>query len=238
MTDLTSQTVLVVGASSGIGLATVKAAAARGASVIMLSRSPEKLAAATAGLVGGGVHTLAANVLDREAVHREIGSLGPIDHLVLTAVADELASAGRVDQLSPPQVERSFDKLRGFVNVLGAACGKMSSRGSISLLSGASALKPTDGASILAAAAGSIVSFGRALAIELAPLRVNVVMPGVVDTPIHEHQRDQVRAWAESTLPARRFGQPEDIAAAILFLMTNPYMTGHTLVIDGGLVLT
>ena len=64
-------------------------------------------------------------------------------------------------------------------------------------------------------------------------------MPGVVDTMIHGEKRGEIEAWAESAaLPARRFGQPEDIARAILFLMTNPYMTGHTLVVDGGLLLT
>jgi NAD(P)-dependent dehydrogenase (short-subunit alcohol dehydrogenase family) len=82
--------------------------------------------------------------------------------------------------------------------------------------------------------------FARASALELAPIRVNVVTPGVVDTAIWDgRQRDQIKAWAESAdLPAQRFGQPDDIAEAIVFLMNNPYMTGHNLVIDGGLTVT
>ncbi len=109
--------------------------------------------------------------------------------------------------------------------------------GSITLLSGVSAVKPPEGFSILAATNAGVVSLGKVLGVELAPIRVNVVMPGVVDTPRHGDNRGSMRAWAES-LPARHFGQPEDIAHSIVFLMTNPYVTGHTLIIDGGLTLT
>ncbi|HEX7489850.1 MAG TPA: SDR family oxidoreductase, partial [Anaeromyxobacteraceae bacterium] len=158
-----------------------------------------------------------------------------IDHLVLTAVGDEYAVFGRLAELTHEQLERSLDKLRGFVNVTRAAAPLMRERGSITLLSGAGAVRPPLGTSFAAAANGAIVSFGKALALELAPLRVNVMMPGVVDTPLHGDRRVAIRAMAESPeLPARRFGQPEDIAHAIVFLMTNPYVTGHTLVVDGG----
>jgi NAD(P)-dependent dehydrogenase (short-subunit alcohol dehydrogenase family) len=67
-------------------------------------------------------------------------------------------------------------------------------------------------------------------------VRVNVLMPGVVNTPLHGDRRDAIRAASESSLPARRFGEPEDLAHAIVFLMTNPYVTGHTLIVDGGLL--
>jgi NAD(P)-dependent dehydrogenase (short-subunit alcohol dehydrogenase family) len=113
----------------------------------------------------------------------------------------------------------------------------MRERGSITLLSGTSAVKPPEGFSVLAAGNASIVSFGKALALELAPIRVNVVMPDVVDTPRHAGNREIIRARAES-MPARHLGQPEDVAHAIVFLMTNPYMSGHTLIIDGGIVAT
>jgi NAD(P)-dependent dehydrogenase (short-subunit alcohol dehydrogenase family) len=81
------------------------------------------------------------------------------------------------------------------------------------------------------------VGLGRALAVELAPIRVNVLMAGLVDTPIHRATREQTKTWAETALPVRRFGRPEDIADAILTLLTNPYTTGQTLVVDGGLSL-
>jgi NAD(P)-dependent dehydrogenase (short-subunit alcohol dehydrogenase family) len=238
MSTLADQTVAIVGASSGIGLATAKAAALQGARVCMLSQGQAKLEEA-AKAVQGSARAMSMNMLDSAAVDRTIASIGRIDHLVLTAVPNEYAFMGRLVDLTTEQVERSLDKLRGFVNVTRAAAPRMRERGSITLLSGAGAVRPPSGTSLPAAMNGSIVSFGKALAVELAPVRVNVVMPGVVDTPLHGERRETLKAWAESSgLLARHFGQPEDIAGAILFLLTNPYVTGHTLVIDGGVLLT
>jgi NAD(P)-dependent dehydrogenase (short-subunit alcohol dehydrogenase family) len=234
MSALSRQTVVVVGASSGIGLATARAAAQEGAETILLSRSQAKLEVA-ARSVPGTARAIAMDMLDPAAVDRALASIGGIDHLVLTAVGDEYALFGRLAELTSEQLERSFDKLRGFVNVTRAAAPLMRERGSFTLLSGAGAVRPPLATSFAAAANGAIVSFGKALALELAPLRVNIVMPGVVDTPRHGTRREAIRSRAESPeLPARRFGQPEDIAHAIVFLMTNPYVTGHTLVVDGG----
>ncbi|WP_437933616.1 SDR family oxidoreductase [Sorangium sp. So ce341] len=236
MSELSNQTVVVVGASSGIGLAAARAAAARGAHVVMLSRSQSRLDEA-AESVTGTRRAIAMDMLDPGAVDRVIGSIGAVDHLVLTAVADELASRAPIGAMTGEQVERSFDKLRGFVNVLRAAAPRLRERGSVTLVAGASAVKPPrEGFSVLAAASGAILSFGKALSLELAPIRVNVLMSGVVDTAIHAGRREQMKAWAEKDLLVRRFGQPEDIAHAIEFLMTNPYMTGHTLTVDGGFV--
>ncbi|WP_437720366.1 SDR family oxidoreductase [Sorangium sp. So ce861] len=236
MSELSNQTVVVVGASSGIGLAAARAAAARGARVVMLSRSQSRLDEA-AESVTGTRRAMAMDMLDPGAVDRVMGSIGAVDHLVLTAVADELASRAPIGEMTGEQVERSFDKLRGFVNVLRAAAPRLREGGSVTLVAGASAVKPPrEGFSVLAAASGAILSFGKALSLELAPIRVNVLMSGVVDTAIHAGRREQMKAWAERDLLVRRFGQPEDIAHAIEFLMTNPYMTGHTLTVDGGFV--
>jgi NAD(P)-dependent dehydrogenase (short-subunit alcohol dehydrogenase family) len=235
MAVLTTQTVAIVGASSGIGLAAAVAAAGEGARVVMLSRSQTKLEQA-ANAVSGQRRVIAMDMLDRTAVDRAIGSIGTIDHLVTTAVGDEYALFASIADLSTEQVERSLDKVRGFVNVTRAAAPLMRERGSITLVSGAGAFKPSTHASLAAAANGAIVSFGRSLSIELAPVRVNVLMPGVVNTPLHGDRRDAIRAASESSLPAHRFGEPEDLAHAILFLMTNPYVTGHTLIVDGGLL--
>ncbi|MEO8184665.1 MAG: SDR family oxidoreductase [Deltaproteobacteria bacterium] len=235
MSTLAQQTVAVVGASSGIGLGVARWAAARDASVVMISRSRERLERAAESVLGGSVRALAMDMLEREVVDAVIGSLGAIDHLVLTAVADELSSRAPVRELTNDQVERTFDKLRGFVNVIRAAVPRFAPRGSITLVTGASALKPPrEGFSVLAAASGALVSFGKALALELSPIRVNVLMSGVVDTAIHAARREQVKEWAEKELLVRRFGEPEDIAQAIGLLMTNPYVTASTLTVDGG----
>jgi NAD(P)-dependent dehydrogenase (short-subunit alcohol dehydrogenase family) len=231
--ELANQSVVIMGASSGIGLATAIAAGACGAHVIMLSRSQARLEDATKG-VRGVTRGIATDMLDRAAVDATIASIGSIDHLVATAVGDEYALFGGLANLTSEQVERSFDKFRGYLNVTRAVAPLIRPHGSITLLSGAGAIKAPHGTSLASAANASIAAFGKALALELAPVRVNVVMPGPVDTPLHGDKRKTVRAAVESALPARRIGQPAEIAQAILFLMTNPNVTGHTLVIDGG----
>jgi NAD(P)-dependent dehydrogenase (short-subunit alcohol dehydrogenase family) len=236
VTELAMQTVAVVGASSGIGLATAKAAASRGASVILLGRSRAKLEQAALAS-GATARALVMDMLDPRAVQSTMGSIGHLDHLVLSAAGDELACRGRITSLTTEQVERSLDKLRGYVNVVRAAAPRIRDRGSITMLSGTSAARPPEGFSVLAAGNAAVVSFAKALALELAPIRVNVVMPDVVDTPRHSEDRTVIEVRARA-MPARHLGQPEDIAHGIVFLMTNPYMTGHTLVMDGGITGT
>jgi NAD(P)-dependent dehydrogenase (short-subunit alcohol dehydrogenase family) len=228
------QRVAIVGASSGIGLAMARLAAQEGADIAMLSRTEAKLRTAAEGL-SGKVRIRAMNMLDRADVAAAAEWLGPSDHIVMTAVADEVASRNAIDALSTEQIERSFDKLRGYANFVSATAKQLSPSGSLTLLSGVSALKPPPGFSMLAAAAASIVGFAKALARELAPVRVNVVMPGLVDTPIHQATREETRTWAHSNLPVRYFAQPGDIAEAIAGVATNRYITGHVLVVDGGL---
>jgi NAD(P)-dependent dehydrogenase (short-subunit alcohol dehydrogenase family) len=236
MSDLTNQVVVVVGASSGIGLAAARLFASKGAEVVMASRSRAKLDEARK-TVAGKARTVAMDMLDPAAVDGAVGSLPAIDHLVLSAVADELASRAPIGAIREEQVERALDKIRGFVNVTRAAAPRLSPSGSLTLVTGASAVKPPrDGFSVLAAVSGAIVSLGKALALELAPVRVNVLMSGVVDTPIHAARRGEMKAWAEKDLLVRRFGQPEDVAHAIAFLATNPYVTASTLLVDGGFV--
>jgi NAD(P)-dependent dehydrogenase (short-subunit alcohol dehydrogenase family) len=236
MSELENRTVVVVGASAGIGLATSKAAAAQGAHVVMISRNQVKLDAAAAAVKGDGgrVTAIAVDMLDRAAVERAVGTLEAVDHIVLSAVGDEYALFGAVTSLSDAQVEQSFEKLRGFVSFVRAAAPRLGAGASITMISGAGAARPPKETSLAAASNASIVAFGKAMAVDLAPVRSNVVMPGVVDTDRHGGKLEALRAWAEKELPARRFGQPADIADAILFVMKNPYMTGHTLVIDGG----
>jgi NAD(P)-dependent dehydrogenase (short-subunit alcohol dehydrogenase family) len=240
MGSMRGQTVVVIGASSGIGLAVARRAAEAGAAITMVSRSREKLQAAASSITGD-VILVAADALDEHAVGEAFAALPRIDHLVLTAVADENKRRGPIAELTSDQMERSLDKLRGFFFAVRAAAPRIATRGSITMTSGASALKPPrTGMSVLAAGNASVIAFGHALALELAPVRVNTITPGVVDTSVWSaDDRSSLKEWAESAeLPAQRFGQPDDIAGAAIFLMTNPYVTGHNLVVDGGLVAT
>jgi NAD(P)-dependent dehydrogenase (short-subunit alcohol dehydrogenase family) len=231
--SVADSTVVVAGGSSGIGFATAALAAEHGARVIVMSRTQAKLDAAVAKIPGA--RGIAVDFTDAESVARAFGALGTIDHLVATAVHAEYGLFGALGSLTETQIEASFDKLRGFVHVARAAAPKLAERGTMTFLSGAGAVRPPKDTALAAAANGSVVSFARALAIDLAPRRINVVMPGAVDTAVHGEAYARVAAWAR-TLPAGHFGTPADIAAAVMFLMENPYMTGHTLVIDGGLL--
>jgi NAD(P)-dependent dehydrogenase (short-subunit alcohol dehydrogenase family) len=237
---LKDQTVVTVGASSGIGLATAQAASQEGAEVVMVSRSQEKLSEAARTFARTPI-LRAVDMLDAVEVLKLFAQLTKVDHLVLTAAADENERRGNLVDLNEEKFESSLHKFRGFFHVTRAAVPKMAPRGSITLTSGDSAFKPSrQGMSVLGSVNAAIASFGRALALELSPIRVNVISPGVVDTPVwNTSQRGAIKSWAESKdLPAQRFGQPGDIAHAILFLMTNSYMTGHVLFVDGGLVVT
>jgi NAD(P)-dependent dehydrogenase (short-subunit alcohol dehydrogenase family) len=236
--DLKGQLVAVIGASSGIGRAAAALAAEQGAEVVMLSRSLEKLTTAAAGIAGRTrLHAVDMRAgADVEAVFSQYERL---DHLILTAVADELSRAKPLTQLTEEDLERSFDKMRGYFTIVKAAAPRLAPAGSIVMMCGAGSLRPPGrGFSLLAAEGAAIPGFCRALARELAPVRVNVVMAGMVDTPIHDGSRDELRNWAETSLPTRRFGQPGDVADAILFAMTNRYVTGSTLTVDGGLLIS
>jgi NAD(P)-dependent dehydrogenase (short-subunit alcohol dehydrogenase family) len=235
MIDLAGQRVVILGGSSGIGLAIGSLAATLGAQLILLGRSTSKLAAASARIANAA--TISLDMRDAPAVAEAIRAIGHVDHLVLTAVADELARKAPLAELSEEQVERSFDKLRGFLNILRQVAPLLPPHGSVTMLTGASAIKPGPGFALLAAESSSIVGLARGVARDLAPVRANVIMAGPVDTPIHKDNREQMKAWAESALPLRRFGQPDDIAHAAVFLMTNRYTTGQTLIVDGGLTL-
>jgi len=235
MIDLSGAKILVLGGSSGIGLAVARSAASLGAHLTLLGRSADKLAAAAESVPGAT--TIPVDMRDEQAVAAAINSIGAVDHVVLTAVADELERKAPLAKLTDVQIERSFDKMRGFLNILRHVAPVLPRHGSITMLTGASAIKPGPEFALLAAESASVTGLCRGIARDLAPVRANVIMAGVVDTPIHADNRTRIKDWAESNLPLRRFGQPEDIAHAALFLMTNPYVTGQTLIVDGGLTL-
>lgn len=241
--DLRGRTVLVVGASSGIGRAVARAASDRGARVVLSSRSASKLEEVRAGLARPEeAEVVSLDYRDRGAVREALDGLERVDHLVTPAVADENKKRGRFVELDESTMRSSFDKFWGQLHVAQVVAPKVPPGGSISLFSSLSAFRPPgagSGLSVMNAAHAAVAALGRSLALELAPVRVNVVVPGVVLSGVWtQKEREGLKAWAESSLPARHAGTPEDLAHAVLYLMTNPYATGTLHVVDGGLELT
>lgn len=231
-----NQKVVILGASSGIGLAVAQASAQLGAQVVMCSRSRDKLEQAKQ-FVSEQVEIVPFDMTDQQSVRAAFNQIGSFDHLVATAAADENKNRGQFVELNATIVHSSFDKFWGYFYAAQAAVPLLNLQGSITLLSGASAFKPPkSGMSVLASVNGAVATLGRALAVELAPIRVNVVVPGAVDTSVWTPaERESLVTWMHEELPARHVGTPTDVAQSVIYLMTNLYTTGTTLFVDGGL---
>lgn len=233
--ELKGEKVVVIGGSSGIGLAVARAALAEGAKVLIASRSREKLARAKAEL-GGQAAAVSLDITDYAAVEKFFERIGSIDHLVTTASG---SLAGKFLELDMDEVRRLFDsKFWGQYRAAQCARRQMQETGSITFFSGIAGSKALPGLSSYAAVNGAINSLCRPLALELAPVRVNVVSPGLIETPAYENMPEEDRQLFFDRLagkvPARRIGQPEDVARGVIYLMKSGYSTGTVLEIDGG----
>jgi NAD(P)-dependent dehydrogenase (short-subunit alcohol dehydrogenase family) len=233
--DMNKQRVVVFGGTSGIGYATAKAAAGQGADVVVVSSSPDRVSAAARTLdVAGEVVDLA----DPTAVDEFFTRLGDLDHLVYTA--GEPLSLMPVATLDMDSA-RSFFGLRyfGALNAVRAAVPHLRAAGSITLTTGTAADRPLPGWSVASSICGAIDSLTRALAVELAPIRVNAVKPGVTRSPLWG-SGEAVEALYDETakaLPLGRVGEVTDVAAAYLYLICQPFTTGTVITVDGGALL-
>jgi NAD(P)-dependent dehydrogenase (short-subunit alcohol dehydrogenase family) len=212
--------VVVIGGSSGIGLATAEAASAAGAEVVTASRRTDA----------------SLDVTDESAVREFFEGVGRLDHLVFTPTA---RAAGPVTEVDLDAARLAFDtKFWGALYCVRHAAPRMTEGGSITLLSGAAAWTPMRGGAITASTNGAIAALVRTLAVELAPVRVNAVSPGIIDTPtwaaMAEDQRTAMFERLSGALPVGRVGVAEDIAEAIVFLMTSGFTTGTVLHVEGG----
>ncbi|HET6740147.1 MAG TPA: SDR family oxidoreductase [Kribbella sp.] len=230
---LQDQRVVVLGGTSGIGLAIAHLAAAEGATVIVASSNPESVRRALATLPDSASGE-AVDLTDAAAVGAFFAGLDPFDHLVFTA--GEALTLLEVAAMDLTEARRAFDlRYFGALGAVSAAVPKLRPGGSIVLTTGAAADRPGPGWSVAASVCGATDALVRGLAVELAPLRVNAVKPGVVRTPLWRGGLDY-DATAEA-LPVGRVGEPEDIAAAYVYLMNQPFATGSILLADGGHVL-
>jgi NAD(P)-dependent dehydrogenase (short-subunit alcohol dehydrogenase family) len=225
--------VLVVGGSSGIGLATAAAAAEAGAAVTIASRSQTKLESAVNAL-GRTPRAVALDTGDVAAVERFFADGAPWDHIVVSAAQ---TPSGPVRSLSLADAKIAMEsKFWGAYRVARAA--KIREGGSLTFVSGFLSVRPSANSVLQGAINAALEALARGLALELAPVRVNAVSPGLIATPLWSgmpnDKREAMFASAAQHLPARRVGQPEDIANAVMFLVTTPFATGSTVRVDGG----
>jgi len=235
MGTLSGQRVVVVGGSSGMGLACAQAAAEEGAEVIIVSRNQEKLDAAVAD-TKGVVLSVAVNIKDEEQVEQFFSNLGSLDHLVITASSTAMAPFVKMQSGA---AKNFFDtKFWGAFHCAKYAAPLLAKTGSITFVSGVASRRPMKGLSVAGACNGALESLAKSLALELAPIRVNTVSPGLVDTPLYakmpEDQRNSMYEATAKMLPAGRVGTSSDIGEFVLSIMKNAYITGTTLDIDGG----
>lgn len=215
---LARQRVLVIGGGSRMGLATARLAASQGGEIILSSRNAEKLRAAAASMPGAA-RAVEVDASNPSQVERLLSDLAPLDHVVVTA-----SSSGRVGGVpgTPPDAAReAFERFWINYHVLHFARGHVRAGGSITLLSGSSGRRPEAGYGVWSTMHTAIEGLARAAALELAPIRVNVVSPGGIGL----HPDRQLTHHA---------GRPEDVASMILALMLNPAVTNTVIDVDGG----
>ncbi|KTB60699.1 dehydrogenase [Pseudomonas fluorescens] len=228
--SLNGKTVIVIGGSSGIGAAVATAAAARGARVVLAGRR------LTSGVVNG-LRSEPVDVTDAGSLQQLFERVGRFDHLVYTS--GPTVRAKTLIETDLTEAQDNFNvKLWGSLRAIQLALPFLDEQGSISLTSGQLGRKLAPGQFIKTGINAATEALGKQLAKELAPRRVNVVSPGVIDTPAYaglaEEQRLAMFAKAGAALPVGRVGQAEEVAAGYVLAMENGFMTGAVIDIDGG----
>jgi NAD(P)-dependent dehydrogenase (short-subunit alcohol dehydrogenase family) len=237
--QLRGQTVVVVGGSSGIGLETARLARACGASVVVTARDPDRLRAAADEVQASS--SAAFDATDFDELDRFFAGLpGPVDHVLVTAGRPYYA---RLEELDLAEAQRDVDG-HLFLPIRVAQQARRSVRpgGSLLFVSGTGARRPGVGLTLATTITTALPALVANLALEVAPVRVNLIAPGFVDTPLSAallgDQLDQRREQLAATLPIGRVVGPQDVAALAVQLMTNTALTGATYDIDGGQQLT
>ncbi|WP_328324557.1 MULTISPECIES: SDR family oxidoreductase [unclassified Streptomyces] len=247
--SLAGATVMIAGGSSGIGLAAGTLLRTVGARVVLVGRDPDRLAAAAdrvrkAGPAGEGdaVLTVAGDAGDERTLAEVFDAAGHVDHAYVTAGGH--AAPGLLGELSDEGIRAAVAGGMGRTFALARAAARwLPAGGSLTLSSGVLLARPVPGLSVTLAAGGAAEALTRALAVELAPARqrVNAVRYGAIDTPLMRSlpgmETDEAISAAGASVPLGRFGTAEEAAAAALFLMSNPYVTGQIITVDGGHVL-
>ena len=228
--------IVIIGGTSGIGLASARLLSERGNVVTIVGRDPAKLESAVRE-AGGQAKGEAADAGDRLAPNDLFARIAPINHVVLAASGG--AGAGPFETVDPDQLRRGFEaKFWVYWNAAQSALPHLASDGSITFVTAASSRLANPGTAGLAAINGALERMVPTLARELAPRRVNAVSPGVIETPWWADKPHAMFEAETRKAPLARAGQPEEVADAIAFLIGNRFVTGVILDVDGGLHLT
>jgi NAD(P)-dependent dehydrogenase (short-subunit alcohol dehydrogenase family) len=236
---LQGKTIIVVGGSSGLGLATARAAAAEGAHVIIVSGNQQRIDKALTALPVGS-RGYAVDVSKEENIQQFFTQAGKFDHLVYTA--GENLSMGALSTMKLNDA-RSFFNIRywGALAAVKYAAPNINLGGSINLTSGTASRRSGSGWAIASSICGAMEAFGRAMAIELSPIRVNSVVPGVIKTNLWDsmaaEDRNNLYKVVGNAALVKRVGEAADVALAFIYLMKQQFGTGQNIVIDGGGVL-
>ena len=236
---LEGRKVVLLGASSGLGLATAKAAAAEGAKVIIVSGNSQRIGQALQELPKGS-EGFTVDLGKEDNIKEFFDKAGRFDHLVYTA--GENISLGNISETEIEKARQFFTiRFWGAFAAVKYGAPHINEGGSINLTSGIASTRPGKGWSVASSICGAMEGFVRAMAVELAPIRVNSVVPGVVRTNLWNSMppadRDNFYKTIGDSLLVQRVGEGEDIARAFLYLMKQPFATGQNMIIDGGSVL-
>ena len=237
--NLTGKNVVIIGGTAGIGLAAAQAAAAAGAKVWAAGRSEEHIESAKQ-VANGSFEVRQADTHDAASLEAIFKEVGTVDHLVSAAVGGERTLKPFLEQ-TEDQFKAAYDKLWGYAKVVRVGAAYLAEDGAITLVSGSPARKIRPAQSPLSCVGASVENLVRCLAVEMAPVRVNVVSPGTVDTAMFDWMGDEKQsklAAMTATHLIKRAGTSEEVAQGILFVMQNGFVTGTTIDVDGGRILS
>ena len=233
--DINGKKAIVFGGTSGIGLSATQILSDKGAHVIALSRNPEKVRN-----VPKNVTTKKMNVLDRDALEQFFQEVGEYDILVNSATGGARA-VGPFLSMDLDGYRASFDKLWGYTNVVRYGTKHLKDNGNIVLVSGSPARKCRPGQIAISSVGGAVEAFARGIAPEIAPKRINIVSPGIIDTPMSPLQGKEREDYYNNTTKNNlipRAGTPDEVATGIIFAIENEFITGTTIDIDGGWLIS
>ncbi|MDG1204044.1 MAG: SDR family oxidoreductase [Pseudomonadales bacterium] len=237
MGSLTGKNIVVIGGTSGIGLATAIQANEEGAKVWAVGRSEERVKSAASQFPN--INFSACDTHDLEGLAQLFKSVGTVDHIVGAATGANRTMKPFMEQTAE-QFSEAFNKFWGYCNVVRVGVPHLTDTGSVTLVSGTPARKCNPGMSSVSCVGNAVEGLTRALATELAPRRVNVVAPGTTNTGMFDwmgDKKDENLANMSKGILLQRAGLPEEVASAILLTLTNNYMTGITIDVDGGQLL-